>query len=206
MAFPNFNFTPASILSNVSAGLNLLSNKVNFDVVGIYDSQSLRQLFERARPLKAMVVETSKIMDQPVETGVIISDHHIINPKIIDLPLLIQNEFYTSTYQQIRDAFINATLLTVQTKAGVFPNMIIADMPHQEDPDMFDVITMALRLKEVLFVAPSSIAQPTPPANYAPAAPADTNTIARGLQPPLAITLPASILSYIRTISAWGRR
>ena len=29
--------------------------------------------------------------------------------------------------------------------------MIIADMPHEEEPDMYDVITIALRLRQVIY-------------------------------------------------------
>ena len=205
MAFPAFNFTPASVLSNAIFGLNLLSGSLRIDVVGIFDGTSFQQLFQNARPVKASVRPNKKVMQYPVETGVVLSDHQVILQKQIDLSLIIPAEFYGSTYQQIAAASVNATLLTVQTRAGVFPNMIIESYTHEETPEMYDAITMALRLTEVLYVAPASIAQPNAPAGYAPADPANQTTQRRGQQFPLSLSLPASILGYVKTFSAWGR-
>lgn len=171
----------------MSSSLNT-SFSTSFDIVGIYDATNLQQVFANARPLKATVRETSRVMDHPVETGVIISDHHIINPKEINIPIVISKDYYASMYQQIKNAFINATLLCVQTRTDFYSNIIVADMPHEEDADMFDVVTLALHLKEVLYVAPNSIAAPTSPANYNPADPVKSNIVQSGQQSPIAST------------------
>lgn len=206
MAFPTFRFTPASVLNDAIFGINLLTGSLRIDVVGVFDGESLQQIFREARPVKASVRESQKVMQYPVETGVTLSDHKVIMQKQIDLSLVIPAEFYRSTYQQIAGAAMNATLLTVQTRSGVYPNMIIEAYPHEEDPQMYDVITMALRLTEVLFIAPSSIAQPNAPAGYAPADPLNNDTVRRGQQQSISPALPAAILSYVRTISAWGNK
>lgn len=189
------SLTPAALGSDALLGIDLLVNNVNRDQVGVYDQTTFQQLFSDARPVRANVRESSKVMDHPVETGVTLSDHHVIEPKNIDISMIIGSEFYSSTYEQIRGAFVNATLLSVQTKAGVYPNMIIREMPHEEDPDMFNVIPIALKLREVLFIAPSSITQiqsgssgSTTPDNYAPADPVNNNTVNRGLQAPVPLT------------------
>ena len=79
--------------------------------------------------MKATVRETSKVMEHPVETGIMLSDHHIINPVEIDIPLIVTSSStgllgallgnlatnYAATYAQIRQAFYNATPLTVKT-------------------------------------------------------------------------------------------
>lgn len=177
-----FNITPQSILSNVNFGINLLTGSLAYDTVGIFNQQSFQQVFSDARPVKASVRETSRVMDHPVETGVVLSDHHVINPSDIFVTMVINSRFYASTYQQIKAAYVNATLLSVQTRPTVFPNMIIAAMPHEEDPDMFDIITINLHLREVLYVTPSSIAPATQPANYSPNDPKNFTTIKRGQQ------------------------
>jgi len=205
MALPSFNFTPASILNNIIFGVNLITGSLRIDVVGVFDGESLQQVFRNARPVKAYVREGSKVMDYPVETGVTLSDHKITLQKQIDLGLIIPAEFYASTYQEIVGAAMNSTLLTVQTRAGVYPNMIIEAMPHEEDPSMYDAITMSLRLREVLFIAPVSIAQQNAPVGYSPIDPVNNDTQRRGQQSPLTLSLPAAILGYVRTLSAWGR-
>jgi hypothetical protein len=194
--------TPTSILADLEFGLDLLSLAgSNVDIVGIYNDTS--QVYVQARPLKASVRETSKVMEHPVETGVVLSDHHIINPVEIDLPLVVPALYYGSVYQQIKADFLAATKLSVKTPVNVYGSMIIADMPHEESPEHFSVIIIGLRLKQVLFEVPGS---PQPlPANYSPAAAADQNTVQSGLQSAAALGKQVlagatSIVSYASLI------
>ncbi|OWK42201.1 phage baseplate protein [Fimbriiglobus ruber] len=168
-----------SLLSDVAFGLDLLSLVgSNVDIVGIYNDTA--QVYVQARPLKASVRETSKVMEHPVETGVVLSDHHIINPVEIDLPLMVASVYYAAIYQQIKTDFLAATLLSVKTPVNVYGSMIVADMPHEESPEHFSSVIIGLRLKQVLFEVPGST-QPLP-ANYSPAAAANENTVQSGLQ------------------------
>ncbi|OJW21166.1 MAG: hypothetical protein BGO49_24440 [Planctomycetales bacterium 71-10] len=182
---------PAALSSNLAAALELLALGSNVDVVAVYDG--FTQVFAEARPMKASVRETSRIMEHPAENGVIIADHHVINPVEVDLSLLIPVQFYGSTYAQIRQAFANATNLSVQTKTGVYLNMVIADMPHEENPDLYDAIAMLLRLKQVLLAPGAS--------TYSPADPANLDLASGGLQSAAvlgrkALAAATSIASY----------
>lgn len=174
-----FNLTPQSLISNAIALFDLLSLG-GADSVGIYDQTTFNQVFTDARPLEARVLETTRIMQHPIETGASLADHHIINPIEIDYYAVIKSPFYLSTYEQIKQAMIAAILLTVSTKSGTYSNMIIKDIPHQEKPEMFDSITINIRLQEILFVVPASVSPSPAPSNYAPAAPANSNTQSLG--------------------------
>lgn len=162
----------ADLITTIEKAFGILSGAA--DVVGIFDSQSLTQLFNNARPLKAGVRPTSQLMNRPAETGIILSDHKIINQVEIELPLMISQDFYGAVYQQIKTAFRNSTLLIVQTRTDVYPNMIIQDMPHAETPDIYDSVVVTLKLKEVLF-APA-------PSTYDPADEANSDTVQSGQQ------------------------
>lgn len=177
------SFTPASILSDAILIADVLGLNTNADVVGVFDASTFQQLFVNARPMKATIRETSKVMEHPAETGVILSDHHIINQVEIDLAVMISQEFYSSAYQQLRAAFFASTLLSVQTRAAVYPNMIIADLPHEETADIYDAITVGVHLKQVLFVPA--------PQTYAPVNPLNNSTVQNGLQSPVAIATQA---------------
>ena len=191
-----------SIIADAEFGLDLLALAGgNVDIVGIYNDTS--QVYVQGRPLKASVRETSKVMDHPVETGVVLSDHHIINPVEIDLPLIVPAVYYASVYQQIKTDFLAATLLSVKTPVNVYGSMVIADMPHEESPEHFNAIIIGLRLRQVLFEVPGST-QPLP-ANYSPAAASDENTVLSGLQSASALGRQAlagaaSIASYASRI------
>lgn len=191
-----------------SSGTSGLSSSIINSILGISNTTaSIGQLFVNARPMKATVRETSKIMDHPVETGVVLSDHHIINPVEIDIPLIVSAQFYAATYSQIRQNFLNATPLAVKTRVGVFSDMVIADMPHEEDADMFDVITIALHLKQAIYVVPGNGTKPGGVITaFQPLDAVNSNTLAAGLQQ--ASTLGTQLLagaSGISTYAAAGR-
>jgi hypothetical protein len=64
----------------------------------------------------------------------------------------------------------------------VYDDMVISDMPHEEDPEHFDSIVMHLRLRQILYFAPG-----TPqalPADYSPEDPDDADVVQSGLQQP----------------------
>jgi hypothetical protein len=173
------NFTTTSLLADAEFGLDLLAMVgSSVDIVGIYNDTT--QVYSQARPLKASVRESSKVMEQPVETGVVLADHHIINPVEIDLPLVVPALYYAAIYQQIKADFLAATELSVKTPVNVYGSMIIMDMPHEESPEHFNAIIIGLRFKQVLFEVPGS-AQPLP-ANYSPATAQDQDTVQSGLQ------------------------
>jgi len=162
------------------------------DVVAVLDSD-LNQVFELARPVKALVKEESKAMDHPLETGATIIDHRIILPVEIELSFVLNSEEFAEVYQQVRTFFLNAELFTIQTRTGSYPSMLIAGMPHDETPDMADATTLAVSFKEAQFVEPEF-------SDLKVAQPAASNTVKRGEQQPKTSTQEprkGSILSGI---------
>lgn len=193
--------------ANVASGITGLSSAVLNSILGLPNAQaSIGQLFINARPVRAEVRETSKVMEHPVESGVVLADHHIINPVEIDVRMIVSSQFYASTYSEIRQNFINATPLAVKTRVGVFSNMIIADMPHEEDPDKYDVITLNLRLKQFIIVVPGSS---NASSNYQPLDATNSNALASGLQQATALGtqvlgVAGSIASYATALRKFG--
>ena len=160
-------------LPNPLATVSALIPSFAVDYVAIFD-QDYNQLFTNARAVKAVVKEQSKLMEHPIESGAIITDHRIILPVEIDLSLILSSVDYVDVYKAIRQNYYAATLLVVQTRAGVYENQIISAMPHEEDPTMFDAITIALSLKQVQYVRAQYVVNPRHPSN--------ASTVARGTQ------------------------
>jgi hypothetical protein len=125
------------------------------DVVGFY-TQDFRQVFPKARPIKCVVKEEAQVMEHPLETGATITDHRIILPVELEVSVVVGSFDYRNTYQIIKQIFLNAELLSVQTKLATYENQLIAGIPHEEDPEMFDAIAIAIKLKEAKFVTPQS--------------------------------------------------
>lgn len=150
------------------------------DVVGIFND-NFTQLFPDARPLHARVRPNKMMMRHPLETGQPITDYSIVLPIEIELPMIVTSEFYRDVYQQISAVFKNSELLTVQTKATNYQNMALAEMPHEEDPDRFDALTILLRFVQVQTVLPSTTGTTANP-DYAPADPTQAPTQNSGQQ------------------------
>lgn len=159
------------------------------DVVAIFD-QNFRQLFELARPIKATVKEDSKLMEHPLENGATIIDHSIILPVEIELSLIPKRGEYRDVYLRIRQAFRNRDLLVIQTKTGLYENQIIQSVPHEEDPELYDTIGIALKLREAQFV--SAQFGKLPP--KAVRNPAHASTVDKGQQQPTTSSRNSSIL------------
>lgn len=149
------------------------------DVVAVLDS-NFNQLFQLARPMKCNVNVQSKLMSHPVENGSLITDFRIVLPTEIELGMIIGGDEYRSVYQEIKTAYLNADALIIQTRADTYLNMVIEAIPHDESPDMFDAIPVALRFKEAILINVQY--QALTPA--AVATPSDQSTVKRGEQQP----------------------
>ena len=150
------------------------------DVVAVYDAAGV-QLFADARPLKASVKETAKVFEHPLETGATITDYRVINPVEIELSMMLASEDYRNVYDQIRQVFLRGDLLTVATRSGSYRNMLISEIPHEEDPEQYDALPLGMSLKEAQFVDPQ-YAKLTPRQVKAPA---NASTVEKGEQRPV---------------------
>lgn len=144
------------IFGAASIAQSLIRPTKAVDVVAITGAGFV-PMFTEARPLTASVFELADIMEHPLETGAVIADHIVFKPIEIELPLVCVGEIaYRSTYALIRATFNAGTLLTIRTRTGSYPNMVITDLPHEETPDVFDGIAMRVRLREARFVTPKT--------------------------------------------------
>ena len=132
---------------------NILIPTASADVVGVFDDL-FNQVFELATSMKVNVNESSEVMKHSLENGASISDHAVFNENVIELSVLVSGTFYRSTFQEIKQIYRARTILTVQTKADSYTNMVISKMPHDEVAEMFDGFIIAVTLEEAIFVEP----------------------------------------------------
>lgn len=162
--------------------LDLLLPNKSADAVAVINQINFEQLFPDARPFKVQVVPNSKFMEHPLETGATITDHRVIQPLEIELSVFLTSrgnlQDYRSVYAQLKQAFDAADLLTIQTRTSSYPNMVIYEMPHNEDADMFDAVAVAVKLREVKYVEPKYASLPASQV----ADKQQSSTVARGEQ------------------------
>lgn len=130
------------------------------DVVAVFDN-AFNQIFINARPTKADVKETAKVMKHPVESGSTITDHKIIQPISIDLHFTLIAADLIDTYREIKSIFTGNATIQVMTNTGLYSSMVIEAMPHTEDTDRFDTIVITMKLTQFEIVTAKTTATST---------------------------------------------
>lgn len=153
--------------------INLLGKPI--DIVAVFDS-SFNQVFSDASPMRDEVLPRSRIFTHPIETGQLNSDYKIVLPIQIRITLIVQNPFYRNVYQEIMNLFKNSELLTVQTKTASYDNMIIAELPSEERPEMYDAILINILFQEAQIVSSQT--------DFAPENVTDSDTVKSGVKSP----------------------
>jgi len=147
-----------SDLMNTASGAvssySLYASSLAVDVVRITDENGA-QLFSLARSMRAAMNRSSDLCEHPLETGNKIADFKIIKPNVAQLTMFIPGDAYGTVYKDIEQAYVSSASLIVQTRASSFANMVITDMPHDEAPDLGDVVAVTLTLKEVIWFTSS---------------------------------------------------
>lgn len=121
------------------------------DVVGVFDA-SFNQLFADAIAIRARVIPASKVMEHPGESGITFADHIVFLPTEIELSVIPRPETFRDTYKQIIAAWKAVSVVSVQTKASLYPNFLIYAPPHDEVSEMYDTAAIGIKLREVLLV------------------------------------------------------
>lgn len=152
----------------MSFGLTALIPTFGEDVVAVYrqsDTGDDVQVFEHANLIQVEVNERATFFKHPLEDGKSIVDHRIIEPVDITMRVILvdsQSLLRLATggsltirtkdvYDQIREAFLAGTLLSVQTRTSTYRRQLIQAIPHVESAEIFDGVVLTLNMSELQF-------------------------------------------------------
>lgn len=121
--------------------------------VAILDNDSLVVLFDSIHPMRLAISESKRATKYAVEDGTERSDHVVTGLIEIQLDLIITDEV-RNTFENVRQAFLDNTLVTIQTKVTSYENMLILDCSHDEIVDLGDAVNIAMRLQQWQSVEP----------------------------------------------------
>jgi len=189
------DFSPDVMASNAlyAASLGGALARPNSDAVAVLDS-GFRQVFPKARPMNISVRQTLKAMEHPLENGEITTDYRVLNPIEIEIPIKTQGLYYRGVYHEIEQLYKRAELLTIQTRTRNYRNMVLTEMPHEQVPAEYDVISMNLRFKQIRIVQKEG--------DYAPASSSDKDLEILGYKLPEAYTLAGASLGFATSAQA----
>lgn len=125
-----------------------------YNVVDVIDPNTGVSMFNsvNVNAMKCNVLRASKIMDHPLENGSPVSDYAIVLPIQMEMGVFVNALARDGAYQLIAEMFESKTFLTVTTNADTYENMVIEAMPHDETPEMFGMLAIGVRLREVQLV------------------------------------------------------
>lgn len=192
------DFTINSIVSDVVAATELGSYLLqsDSDSVAVLDSAN-EQVIKKARPLRIGIREIIRPMDHPIESGQKITDYKITLPIEINMPCIVSSSNYRETYHEIYDLFNKSELLTIQTRVRNYKNMILSAIPHEQDPERYDVITINLNFKQIIIVGQEN--------EFVPSSDTQNNLEFLGFQIPSVYTLlgaPLGVYTTAQSIAA----
>lgn len=123
------------------------------DSVAILDSDTLEPLFASAHPMRVSVIEEKRATKFAVEDGTERSDHVVKELTEIVIEFMLTDDTRNS-FANIRQAWLDNKLVTVQTKVSSYESMLILSIPHDEFADIGDSISIPIRLQEWVEVKP----------------------------------------------------
>lgn len=134
--------------------------------VVILDNDTLEELWVGSDIMRVSVNESSKATRYAVEDGTSRNDHVIQNPVEITMNIVLAGEV-ARLFQLLKQTYLERNLITIQTKTDVYTNMLVEEIPHEQDAGMTDGVTVDVRFVEWREVAPeygeltmSSVANP----------------------------------------------
>lgn len=116
--------------------------------VQILDNNTFDVLFYDINPMRLSVVDEKRATRFKVEDGSERSDHVVKNAVEINIELIVSGDNARQQYQAIRQAYLDDTLVIVQSKMQTYENMLIEAFPHEETDQMYDGAIIPLRLIE----------------------------------------------------------
>lgn len=123
------------------------------ELVAVLDNDSLQEIWTGTDLMQVSVMESSKATRYAVEDGTNRNDHVIHNPTEISLRAVMTGEV-TQLFDALRQTYRDRSLVTIQTKTAVYANMLLEEIPHDQDPGMTDAVALDLRFVEWREVAP----------------------------------------------------
>lgn len=145
--------------------------------VVILDNDTFDELFDSVSPMRLSVQESKRATKFAVEDGTERSDHIVTALTEMQIDLYLYEETRNS-FENLRQAFEEHMLVTVQTKVASYSNMLIVDIPHDETVDLGDAVNVSMRLQQWLAVQPEY--GELPPRKVVN--PAQSSTVERGQQ------------------------
>lgn len=141
--------------SILNLALNVAGFLYNNKPVAIYANGG--EILRLSSIISCRVTDTARLMEHPVESGAIITDHKVFQPKRFVVTVALSEMNYSTEYAELYNVYKRCESVTLQTKAQIYQNLQIESIPHEEKAEAMTRLIFNIGLKEAQVVNASYI-------------------------------------------------
>lgn len=128
-------------------------------VVWQKDGQNLREVLQDMEITRIAVEDSAKMFEHPIETGAVITDHEIFEPKRATLQAYISND-NASTLKELEYLYLSGAELQIRAGNKIIDKVMINSKPAEINSSVFDKTLYSITFKEFLEVVPTYVKMP----------------------------------------------
>ena len=146
-----------ALIPQSSSITGLIGDKLNY----ILDSKQVQlfadggEVLSTAAIMTCGVQETAQLAEHPLEDGAKIVDHKVFQPRQLSVTIAFSEDNYSAEYETLKGLYEDCTFVSMKTKAGVYDNLQIVGIPHDEVPSRMCRMVFTIQLKEAMVVSAS---------------------------------------------------
>ena len=130
--------------------------------------------------MSCKVDEPSKLCEHPVESGTVITDHKVIEPKRCTVTIAMPAYFQQLVIEELTDYYAKSTPLSVHDVGGIYTNMIIVNKPHETVAKTADRLIFTVEMKQIIVVSSQYVKLDKSKVKF----PKDASTANKGVKQP----------------------
>lgn len=128
-------------------------------VVWRKNGNDLQEVLQGLEITRISIEDDSKTFEHPIETGAVIADYRIVNPKRASLQAYISiND--TVTLKELEYLYLSGAELKIRANNNVINKIMISSKPFEITGSIFDKSLYSISLKEFFEVTPTYVNMP----------------------------------------------
>lgn len=118
------------------------------------DGEDLKEVLSGLKIVRIALEDNAKIFEHPLETGAVITDHIIYNPKNVAIQAYISNDD-EETLLELDTLYLSGASLKIQAGNKIIDKVVIAGNPNEITGTVFDKTLYSINFKETQEVTPA---------------------------------------------------
>lgn len=123
------------------------------------ENEEIKEVLTKLEVSRISTEDQLKIFEHPIETGTVITDHIILEPRQINIQAYI-SIYDSETLTELEQLYLSGTKLTVRAENKIIKNALIKSKPKEINSDVFDKTLYSITFREAEEKEPVYVAMP----------------------------------------------